>query len=73
MLPTSFGAGQLTGLTYNGSAISYTKETIKGVEYAFFPARAGRYQAAFFQDTEAPSVSITSPANGATRFGHRDD
>lgn len=35
MVPVNAVAGQLTGITRNGSPVSYTTEVIKGVNYAF--------------------------------------
>jgi Domain of unknown function (DUF4082) len=45
LLPLSSAAGALTGISRNGTAVSYTTETIKGVSYAVFSAAAGSYQA----------------------------
>jgi hypothetical protein len=36
MLPVNAATGQLVSITRNGSAVSYTTETIKGITYAFF-------------------------------------
>jgi hypothetical protein len=47
MVPTSVAAGTLTSVTLNGSPVAFTKQTIKGVEYAFFPAGAGTYRATY--------------------------
>jgi hypothetical protein len=43
MLP----AQGLTGLTRNGSAVTFTTQTIKGVSYAMFSAAAGNYVAQY--------------------------
>jgi hypothetical protein len=45
MLPVESAAGTLTGVTREGSPITLTQRTIKGVAYAFFPATSGRYAA----------------------------
>ena len=66
MIPTRTAAGVLTGLTRAGAAVTYTWSGIKGVEYAFFPAMSGTYVATYAADTAAPTVSVTSPASGAT-------
>jgi len=47
MLPTTVTAGKLTTLTLNGSTAAFTKQTIKGVEYAIFQVAAGTYQATY--------------------------
>jgi hypothetical protein len=47
MVPTSAAAGPLTAVTLNGSPVAFTKQTIKGVEYAFFSAGAGTYRATY--------------------------
>jgi chitodextrinase len=48
MLPTAGPNGtQLTGVTRGGSAVTYRTETVKGLEYAIFPAAAGSYSAAY--------------------------
>ena len=39
------GSLQLTGITFNGSSVSYTTEVIKGINYAFFDANNGNYVA----------------------------
>ncbi len=41
MLPVNAGTGQLISITMNGSAITYSTQTIKGIQYAFFPAARG--------------------------------
>jgi len=58
MLPTQSAVGPLKVITYNGTPINYTTEVIKGVEYAFFPALPGAYQAAYSQDTESSKVYL---------------
>jgi hypothetical protein len=58
MLPIQTAAGPVTSISYNGAPISFTTEVIKGVEYAFFPALPGAYQAAYSQDTEASKVYL---------------
>ena len=48
MLPTAGPAGTvLSTLTRAGSAVAFTRTTIKGLEYAMFPAAAGGYQATY--------------------------
>ena len=47
MLPVQGPAGTLTGITRSGAPVSYTVQTIKGVQYAFFAATTGSYQATY--------------------------
>jgi hypothetical protein len=47
MLPRTVAAGTLTGLTLNGAPVSFTTQTIKGVQYAIFTVAAGTYQAVY--------------------------
>jgi putative lipoic acid-binding regulatory protein len=41
MLPVNAATGQLSSITMNGSPVSYTTQTIKGIQYAFFAAAIG--------------------------------
>ncbi|WP_146173517.1 Ig-like domain-containing protein [Pontibacter mucosus] len=70
MLPMTETTGPLVKLTLNGATVPIVKtEFIKGVEYAFFPASPGEYVATYDADApqnQAPTVSITAPANNAT-------
>ncbi len=66
MVPMSSTAGALGGLTRNGNPTSYTTKTIKGVNYAFFTAQPGSYQATYAADTTPPAVTGVNPINGAT-------
>jgi hypothetical protein len=61
MLPTASGDGLLSSLTLNGSPVSYSTQTIKGLEYAFFPAAAGTY-AARYGAASAPAISAVTAA-----------
>jgi hypothetical protein len=60
MVPATFNGGTLQAMTRDGSALSYTREVIKGVDYAFFPATAGAYTASYAADTTAPTISAVS-------------
>jgi hypothetical protein len=57
MVPTSSIGGTLTGITRNGSAVAYTTQVIKGVEYALFAATAGSYSATYSTDSTPPVIS----------------
>jgi len=37
----------LTSLTLNGNPVAFTKQTIKGIEYAIVTVAAGSYQATY--------------------------
>ncbi len=43
MIPLQGPGGTLTTVTRDGSAVSFTSQTIKGVAYGIFPASSGRY------------------------------
>jgi methionine-rich copper-binding protein CopC len=48
MLPTAGPNGaQLSSITRNGSGLGFTTSTIKGIEYATFPATSGSYSATY--------------------------
>ena len=65
MVPTSSAVGALTGVTRDGTPIATTTETIKGVQYAFFSATPGDYEASYAVDDTAPLISdVTATADG---------
>jgi hypothetical protein len=47
MLPVQSAAGTLSALTRSGSAVFYSTQTIKGIQYAVFTATPGSYTAAY--------------------------
>jgi hypothetical protein len=47
MLPVQGPAGTLTAITYAGSSVAYTVQTIKGIDYAMFPVSTGAYAATY--------------------------
>ena len=57
LLPASSGAGPLTGISRGGVPISYTLQTLKGIEYAVFTATAGAYEATYALQ---PAISTSS-------------
>jgi hypothetical protein len=70
MVPGSFGGKALKTVTRDGSPVTVTKQTIKGVEYGFFTATAGQYAASYEADTTAPgisSVTATAAADGTAK------
>ncbi len=44
MVPASFGGQALQSMSRDGAPLSFTREVIKGVDYAFFAAGAGDYR-----------------------------
>ena len=65
MLPVGSSAGPLTNLTLAGVPVSYTTQTIKGIQYAFFSASTGSYQATYGVFSISGTISGTG-GNGAT-------
>lgn len=59
MLPVYSSNGQLSSIVRNGGAVSYTIQTIKGIQYAFFAAPVGfsNYVATYAVDNTAPVIS----------------
>jgi hypothetical protein len=57
MVPASYGGKSLLSMTRDGAPLAYTRETIKGVEYAFFASTTGAYTASYGADTTAPGIT----------------
>jgi phosphodiesterase/alkaline phosphatase D-like protein len=68
MVPMDAAPGRLTGITQGGNPIQFSTRTIKGVDYAFFPAQSGVYQATYAVDTTPPVISnvVASPQPGGS-------
>ncbi|MFP5415901.1 MAG: DUF4082 domain-containing protein [Actinomycetes bacterium] len=66
MLPASSGSNRLVSVTRDGSAVPFTHQTIKGLDYAFVRADAGAFVATYAPDTVAPFVTAVDPADAAT-------
>ena len=47
LLPVQGPSGTLTGITRDGSAVPYTVQTIKGIDYAMFDAASATYTATY--------------------------
>ena len=62
MLPAINPAGTLSTLRFNGGPVSFTLQTIKGVQYAFFSASSGLYQATYGGGSSVASVTV-NPAS----------
>ncbi|MEV6302489.1 DUF4082 domain-containing protein [Actinoplanes sp. NPDC051861] len=66
MVPTAGPAGRtLTTLTRGGTAVPFTRSTIKGVEYAMFTAAPGAYVAGYGGTALAVSSSATASESTA--------
>ena len=66
MLPLRSGSALLLGLTREGATVSYSVNTVKGVDYAFFAAESGSYAATYGVDSTAPVVVSQTPAPGSS-------
>lgn len=62
MLPLTDGTGQLISLSRDGQTVTYRTDTIKGVQYGIFDARAGNYEARY-SDYSQP---INQPGRGTS-------
>jgi hypothetical protein len=47
MLPAQSAVGSLTSVTRGGNPVVFTRQTIKGIEYALFSAADGAYSATY--------------------------
>jgi hypothetical protein len=47
MVPVQGPSGTLTGISSAGSFVPYTVKTIKGIQYAVFPAATASFQATY--------------------------
>ena len=65
MLPTQGATGSLQSLTRGGNSVTYSTQTIKGIEYAVFDAAAGSYAATFAADSTGPTISSVLAVPGA--------
>ncbi|MGZ8943160.1 MAG: DUF4082 domain-containing protein [Methylobacter sp.] len=66
MLPIRNGNKILSEINRGGNSVSFTKQIIKGIEYAFFPVLTDTYAATYIADTTMPIVNAVVPADGAT-------
>lgn len=65
-LPVASSNGPLQSISRGSTPVTYTTQTIKGIEYALFPVSTDTYVANYGVDTTAPIVTVVTPANGAT-------
>ena len=47
MVPTTLATATLSTITLDGNPVAFTKQTIKGIEYAIFQVAAGLYRATY--------------------------
>jgi hypothetical protein len=76
MVPVKGNSGQLSVITRNGTAVSYTTEVIKGINYAFFDATSGNYTASYSAASVLPAitaVAVTTTANGTANINWTTD
>ncbi len=67
MLPTAVNNLRLVSVKRNSVLLTTTTELIKGVEYAFFDAPSGAYEAVYSLDVTPPvitNVNVTTNASG---------
>jgi phosphodiesterase/alkaline phosphatase D-like protein len=65
MVPASSVVGALSGITQGGVPVSYSIQTIKGIQYALFSATAGAYQVAYATGA-APVITAVTATPGTT-------
>jgi N,N-dimethylformamidase beta subunit-like protein/uncharacterized protein DUF4082/Big-like domain-containing protein/purple acid phosphatase-like protein/Ig-like domain-containing protein len=68
MLPMNSASGVLTGIQLAGNPVTYTQQTIKGVQYALFSAAAGSYTASYVTANTAPVITL-QPVSQTIRSG----
>lgn len=66
MAPAHVMVATVSGITLGGVPVSYTRQTIKGIEYAIFNASAGSVVVSYSEDETPPTVTSVSPIEGAT-------
>ena len=70
MVPTTSADGSLTSITLGGSPVTYTTQTVKGLQYAIFPAAPGNYSAQY-GTAPAGAPTIASASMSTTAAGRR--
>jgi hypothetical protein len=66
MVPTAAAGGlTLATLTRGSTAVPFTRSTVKGVEYALFPAAAGSYTATYAAGGTGLAATLASPTTQA--------
>jgi hypothetical protein len=65
-IPAGFN---VSGITFNGSAIAIATSVIKGINYALFSAPSGNYQVSLVLDSTPPTVVSVNPTAGQPGVG----
>jgi hypothetical protein len=67
MLPTAgVGGTTLSSMTRDGASVSFTTQTVKGIEYAMFPGLSGAYAATYTSPSALlTAASVMAPSNDA--------
>ena len=70
LVPYNSSSGAVSAITLNGTPVSFTREIIKGIEYAIFNASAGLYQVTYTPDTTAPVITNVTGVPNFKRHCH---
>jgi hypothetical protein len=68
MVPALSAAGTVRAILRDGDPVPFTRQSIKGIDYAFFDARPGSYGVTYDQDRTAPvigSVGVLPETGGS--------
>ena len=66
MLPVNSTLGTLQNITEGGSNVGFTTQTIKGIDYAFFPTSTGSYIATYSGNTSGSSETSGGPGSSGS-------
>ena len=66
LVPASVNGSPITGVLFNGSTLSYTTQTIKGIQYDIFAAAGGAYQVSYGADVFPPTIGAINIAPTST-------
>ncbi len=66
LVPMSSKNGTIVSVTKDGSAVSFTTEYMKGINYAVIPVLSGNYSVTYGQDVTPPTITSVTPADGTT-------
>ncbi len=64
MVPV-FSGSEVTSITHNGDPVGFDISVVKGIKYATFYVLNGAYSVTIGTDVTPPTVSLSSPQNGA--------
>jgi methionine-rich copper-binding protein CopC len=67
MVPLVDATGRnVSSITINGTAVSFTKQNMAGIEYAYFAAAPGTVQVTYSNNATPLTITPVSPVTGAT-------